>query len=310
MEQENFSDMRPYHKHYFSFITQNDSYFDVYIDRYYTAGHGFLYSSKEGSYAFLDALGFVEGNTSFSVMMQQKIYTPKNKQDTQYIKGAHPYGGYLGFGFFWHHRLAKILENLGITIGVSGKSSLAYQTQDFVHRLIGSVLFQGWHSQLASQLVLNLYYDWNHKYVIADTKGFSMDLISNFQAALGSANIYLKGGFALRIGRNFATTFLPQGIIGENGGLNTGRTYRDGLGYYIFLGTSGGYIARKLFIEGNLFDFEKKAELIPWIGGFHAGIVIVSGRMSFAYQAIYTTKEFRKQDKMHGVGSFNFAWSF
>lgn len=39
--------LEPYKRDYVSFITQNDAYFDSAIDKYYTAGHGFLYASNE-----------------------------------------------------------------------------------------------------------------------------------------------------------------------------------------------------------------------------------------------------------------------
>ncbi|WP_158654731.1 MULTISPECIES: lipid A deacylase LpxR family protein [unclassified Helicobacter] len=300
----------PYKKHFFSIITQNDSYFSVYIDRYYTTGQGLLYSSKEGSYKFLDFLGLVKGVSSFSVAINQSIYAPKDRKAIFPEYKSHPYGGYTNVGFFWHHRSKDILENIGIRIGVTGRISFAQEVQDFVHGLIGSIILRGWDTQIHNEFILNGHYDWTYRYKIADFWNFSLDMLPNVEFALGNANIYAKGGVVFRIGRNLETTFLPQGIAGENGGLNTGRVFKDGVGYYLFFGVNGGYVARKLFIQGNSFSSYQRADLIHWVGSLVAGISIVSGRMSFTYQAVYTSKEFQKQDMAHGIGSLNFSWSF
>lgn len=300
----------PYKKFFLSIITQNDSYFNVFIDRYYTAGHGLLFSSKEGEYGFLDSLGFIKGASSFSVAINQSIYAPKDRRATQPSYGSHPYGGYANIGFFWHHRTRDILENIGIRVGITGNASFAREAQDFVHSVIGSILLKGWGTQIKNEFVFNTHYDWTYRHKIRDFGIFSIDVLPNFEIAMGNANIYTKGGAVFRIGRNLQSTFLPQGIAGENGGLNTGRVYADDLGYYFFLGVNGGYVARKLFIQGNTLDAYRRADLVHWVGNLISGFAIVSGRMSFTYQAIYTSREFAKQDKAHGVGSFNFAWSF
>lgn len=56
---------------------------------------------------------------------------------------------------------------------------------------------------------------------------------------MGNANIYAKGGAVFRIGRNLESIFLSQGIAGENGGLNTGRVFSNGLGYFFSLEQMG-----------------------------------------------------------------------
>lgn len=133
----------PYKKHFFSIITQNDSYFSVYIDRYYTTGQGLLYSSKDGSYKILDSLGLIKGITSFSVAINQNIYAPKDRRAVVPKYGDHPYAGYANIGFFWHHQNQNILENIGIRVGVTGKISFAQEVQGFVHSVIGSLVLRG-----------------------------------------------------------------------------------------------------------------------------------------------------------------------
>lgn len=298
-----------YKKHFFSIITQNDSYFNVFIDRYYTAGHGVLYSSPEGDYGELNRLGFLDGATSWSIAINQSIYAPKDRTNPSPPQGSHPYAAYLNLGFLWHHRTQSSLENFGIRIGLTGKGALGKEVQNFVHELLGTVILPGWGMQIGSEFVFNLHYDFTYRKVLVELGGFAIDILPYVDVALGNANIYLKGGAILRMGHHLSSTFLPQGIAGENGGSNTGRVYSDGVGYYVFVGSYGGYVARKMFIEGNFFA-SKRAELTHWIGGVVAGLAIVSGNMSFSYEALYLSKEFKKQDAPHGVGSLVFSWSF
>lgn len=302
----------PYKKHFFSLITQNDSYFNVFVDRYYSAGHGLLYSSPEGDYGVLDQIGLLKGGaTSWSLAFTQSIYTPKNRKNAMPYLDDHPYGGYLNMGLLLHHRKQNSLENLGLHIGVVGKYTGAEEVQGFVHSIFDTVILKGWHTQIGNELIFNLHYDYTYRYEIASFNGLSMDILPYVDLALGNANIYAKGGAFLRIGHHLQSSFLPQGIAGENGGSNSGRVYADGLGYYLFVGSYGGYVMRNIFIQGNSFgDNFHRADLIKWIGGVSAGVAIVSGVMSFSYQALYTSKEFKKQDKPHGVGSFVFSWSF
>ncbi|WP_158654546.1 lipid A deacylase LpxR family protein [Helicobacter pametensis] len=301
--------VKPYEKHFFSIITQNDSYFNAYIDRYYTAGHGLLYSSKEGDYGFLNKIGFIDGVTSWSLVLNQSIYAPKDRMNPNPRRDSHPYAGYLNLGFLWHHRGENVLENLGIRLGMTGKASLAQEVQDFVHGALGTVILPGWGTQLKNEFIFNLHYDVTYRFPLVDFGAFSLDALPYIEAALGNANIYLRGGAVLRIGHHLKSTFLLQGIAGENGGSNSGRVFEDGIGYYLFVGGYGGYVGRNMFIEGNSFG-ERRAVLKKWMGGIVAGIAIVSGVMSFSYEALYISKEFRGQDRAHGIGSFVFSWSF
>lgn len=86
-----------------------------------------------------------------------------------------------------------------------------------------------------------------------DFWNLSLDMLPNLEIALGNANIYTKGGVIFRVGKNLEMTFLPQGIAGENGGLNTGRVFKDGLGYYLFFGASGAMLLENFLFKGILF---------------------------------------------------------
>lgn len=302
-----------YKKHYIGLISQNDAYFDSVIDRYYTAGQGILYSSPEGEYGLLDKIGFIKGNTSFSVALNQSIYTPVDKFALAPKIGDHPYAGYLNLGFALHHRTQNTLESIGVRLGVSGKYAYGKEAQNGIHSIMGLRLSNGWDTQVGDEIILNLSYELAYRYFLLESEHFDIDVIPSLELAFGNANTFAKLGGMLRAGYNTKTTFLPQGIAGENWGFSSGRVYSDGLGIYGFVGMYGSYVGHNLFIEGNVFGkspYPISTELEHFVGSVVGGFSIVSGIMSFTYQVIYTSKEFKAQDGAHGVGSFAFSCSF
>lgn len=302
-----------YKKHYLGLISQNDAYFDSVIDRYYTAGQGALYSSPEGEYGLLSKIGFIEGNTSFSIAINQSIYTPVDKFSLSPAEGDHPYAGYLNLGFAIHHRTQNTLETLGLRVGVSGKYAFGREAQNGIHSIMGLRLSNGWDTQVGDEVILNLSYELAYRYSLFYSEYFDIDVIPSVELAFGNANVFAKLGGLFRMGYNLKTTFLPQGIAGENWGFQSGRVYGDGLGIYGFVGMYGSYVGHNLFIEGSFFGnnpYPISTELTPFVGSVVGGFSIVSGIMSFTYQVIYSSKEFKAQDGAHGIGSFAFSCSF
>lgn len=302
-----------YKKHYLGLISQNDAYFDSVIDRYYTAGQGALYSSPEGEYGLLGKIGFIEGNTSFSIAINQSIYTPVDKFALYPTIGDHPYAGYLNLGFAIHHRTQNTLETLGLRVGVSGKYAFGREAQNGIHSIMGLRLSNGWDTQVGDEVILNLSYELAYRYPLFYSEYFDIDVIPSVELAFGNANVFAKLGGLFRMGYNLKTTFLPQGIAGENWGFQSGRVYGDGLGIYGFVGMYGSYVGHNLFIEGSFFGnnpYPISTELTPFVGSVVGGFSIVSGIMSFTYQVIYSSKEFKAQDGAHGIGSFAFSCSF
>lgn len=305
--------LTPYKKHYFSLLSQNDGYIFPMIDKYYTAGNSLLYASPEGDYGKLNSFGFLSGETSFALSLSQNIYTPKAKFAIFPPKDDHPYAGYLNLAFIITHRQENWLENLGVKVGVTGEYSFAKEAQDGIHTMLDVGLANGWKTQSNNEFMLNFHYDLIYKHNLFESDYFGIDLLPNIESAFGNANVYLAGGGTLRMGYHLSSTFLSQGIAGENGGLNTGRVYADGLGIFGFIGAKGMLVLCNAFIEGNIFATSKNyydVDLFPLVGKVEAGVSIVSGVLNATFKAIYTTKEFLQQDGAHWVGSLSLAISF
>ena len=303
----------PYKKHYLSLITQNDGYINPMIDQYYTAGNALLYASSEGNYEGLDSFGFIQGTTSFSLALSQLLYAPKAKFAIFPPSDDHPYAGFLSLTFGIHHRSENMLESLGLRLGVSGKFSYGQAVQDKIHTLLGVGLARGWGTQIGNEIIINAYYELVYKHLLYKSAYFDIDILPSLEFALGNVNIYAKLNTFLRLGYNLSSTFLSQGMNGENGGMQAGRVYADGVGFFVFFGLGGAYVARKMAINGNFFgtdSYPRAVNLSNWVGNFEAGISLVSGTLSLTYKTIYVSKEFKEQDKLHSIGSISIAYSF
>lgn len=305
--------VEPYKRHYLSFITQNDAYVNPMIDQYYTAGHGLTYASSEGDYGWLNVFGLIDGQTSFSLSLTQILYAPKAKFDPLPPLDDHPYAGFLSLTFGIHHRSENVLESLGLRMGVSGKIAYGQAVQDRIHANLGVGLAQGWRTQIGNEMIVNAYYELVYKHSLCKSAYFDVDILPSLEFALGNANIYAKFNAFLRSGYNLSSTFLSQGVIGENGGMQTGRVYADGVGFFVFFGLSGAYVARKMAINGNLFgrdSYSRAVSLSHWIANLETGLSFVSGALSLTYKVIYSSKEFTQQKGAHAVGSILLAYSF
>lgn len=302
----------PYKKHFLSFITQNDGYVSPYIDRYYTAGHSLLYASKEGDYGIFNSLGFLEGETSLSFSLSQAIYTPKAKFDLIPPRSDHPYAGLLSLTLGIHHRAQNALESLGLRIGVSGKIAFAQEVQNRIHSYLNVGLANGWDTQIADELLVNFYYEWIYIYSLIKDPSLGLDVLSSFELAFGNANIYGALDAVLRVGYNLEHSFLASGVVGENGGLQSGRSYKDGISFFVFAGIRGAYVVRKMAIEGNLFKGTPASDAVlqPFTASLQIGISFLSESFSVGYKVIYQSKEFRTQDGSHAIGSVSLSYSF
>lgn len=123
----------PYGYHKITLLLDNDAYFNQYSDKYYSAGQRIGYITKEYDFhndnisgRFFGKISLYPKNnvTSFSININQEIYTPENK--SIYVSSNdHPYAGSLYLSFIINQRRKYSLERIGISLGVAGEYSFA-----------------------------------------------------------------------------------------------------------------------------------------------------------------------------------------
>jgi len=92
--------------------------------------------------------------------VSQLMFTPENPFALSAPEGERPYAGWLGLEYSLHVKTDNLVNSLTLAVGSTGESSLAQPAQNWVHRNISnSPIFQGWDSQVPSELTLNIHFD-------------------------------------------------------------------------------------------------------------------------------------------------------
>lgn len=314
---KNFTDIKPYKKHFISILSENDAYFNEYVDEYYSAGTVLEYTSAEYDFskeksklAFLKYLSILGQKspkaTRYSLALAQDVYTP-------YYRGYpidpqdHPYAGYLRMNFQVSQRRENSLENLTLSLGVVGKAALAEQTQEIVHKLTDNPTFYGWNTQLKNEFILNFNYEVIKRLFIIKTSYFSIDTLPALDLALGNADTHIRVGTRLRIGYNLESDF---GVDKVNTSFSGNKPYNDNFSLYIFGGIFGTYQAKNIFIQGNTFGPYTDLVMKNFFYDAEVGGAILYKGFRLSYSVTHVSQTFQSQPKPHNFGSIELNFAF
>ena len=300
----------PYQKHFFSILSDNDAYVNQYIDRYYTAGTALSYTSKEYDLTplWLNYLSYRcddEKLSRYEISLHQDIYTP-SLHTAEVSTQDHPYAGFLSLDMMLSNRRANSLENLKLQLGVVGPASLAQYTQKFIHLITHNPIFQGWHTQIKNEFIINLHYEYIYKYDLLDTPYFGMDILPTLKVALGSANTFLGAGGRIRMGYNLHSDF---GVDKINTGFMGGKPFNDDFSLYAFGGVLGSYVLRDIFIEGGRYN-TTGLNLTHFLYDIELGVALLYKGFRFSYVITHQSKQFREQPSRHTIGSIMLNFAF
>lgn len=216
----------------------------------------------------------------------QNLYTPGNKQLTEYQPTQRPYAGYLYAGYDAHYRRSpNVQDTLGFQTGIIGPHSYADQTQNTVHRLIGNRTVKGWDNQLHDELGLMV--TGERAYALPVTK--NVDLLNIVGGNLG--NIFTQGYISslFRCGYNLDSPF-------SHGGPIFPRLPSQGITYYGFTGILGRAVARNIFLDGNTFRDSASIDKYPLVAEGRIGFAVKYKGYKITYTYIAQGKEFKGED--------------
>jgi hypothetical protein len=142
------------------------------------------------------------------VSLTQIIITPKDTTITTPQYNDIPYAGYLSLSTYLIESDNDSFIEYALDLGVVGSASLAEQTQNTFHAMIGNDKTQGWDTQLGSQVIVNLLahfgqITWEGKV----TDSLNADWFNHAGVSLGNFNTSALGGTAFRIGKNYVRNF-------------------------------------------------------------------------------------------------------
>lgn len=255
-------------------------------------------------------VGFAFGNS---------IYTPVETRQRNLIREDRPYAGYTYVSLALHAKNATRLDTFETTIGMVGPSAGGKFVQDSWHHLINTYRAKGWHNQIHDEPVIG--FTWQHadRTLYRDLSddiapGWAGDVIPHYGGTLGNAYTFANVGGQVRVGKHLPTDFgvsliRPGSIVGAPGSKDDPQATGE-LGYNVFAGVDGRYMARNIFLDGNTWRDSHSVNRIPWVADVYGGASVIWHKMTFTYTHVYRTREFDEQGDGQLYGSFSIGYTF
>lgn len=269
------------------------------------------------------------------VKFGQSMFTPKDPARTDLILDDRPYAGLLYVGMSWNRRKhepqsnSEILDTREITLGVIGPLSLAEQSQNLFHDVIGADRFLGWQHQLKNEPALQLAMDRkfkDYRGTGAITPGFSADSIRSLGLRLGnietSASLGIEGRIGWNLPNDFGTYPIRPGaenrppsaaLIPSDSG-DAPSVARPQPGVHLFGTMETKLVAHDFSLDGNLFRSSHSVTRRPWVAQAAVGVSAhgsVAGHgVRLAVMRVYRSREFEEQGPNQAYGSVALSIDF
>ncbi len=321
--QESIEEKKKGHFDTFTVYWENDSFAGT--DRDYTNGVKFTWSTPfdrldnsslpAWSFPFFKQLPFVgdvDGTHAVSFSLGQDMYTPAATWLEELVRDDRPYAGYLYGAVGFHTRHANRKDSWELRFGVVGPSSLAEETQNFVHDLLSTDRAKGWDHQLKDEPALDFICESQWQSWSAPLgRRLQVDLIPHLGGRIGTVNVYLNTGAEIRLGWDLPNDF---GSCPIRAGCETNSAFQEGSPkksrFHFFVSADGKAVAHDIFLDGNLYHDSHSVDKEILVGELMGGFVWQFESMKWTYSYIYRSKQFEEQDENQTFGSLSLAWSF
>lgn len=243
--------------------------------------------------------------------LSQLQFTPDDPLALSAPAGERPYAGWLGLEYSLHVKSRNYVNSLTWTLGTTGDYSFAQEAQNWVHRNISdSPIYQGWDSQVPSEVTLNLHFDHKQRFrkVPTLTRGdIGFDGYYEAGAAVGNflTNAYL--GALARVGYRLpASFFTPRVQLGSFGhqlfGSPTINPRRfSALG---FAGVRGVATLHDITLDGPLFrSFDTGVKAKPFRAELIYGFGLRYWNLDLVFSQTIRGDEFNGQNENQEYGS-------
>lgn len=296
-----------------SFVFENDVFYNT--DRDYTNGVELSYTSPtQDTPGIIDrvarGLPFLssEGKVRASYAVGQSIFTPSDTSSVIPPSTQRPYAGFLYGSLGVSDDTGSRLDQLSLQIGVTGPSSLASDTQRFVHRLIHDPGPMGWHSQLRGEPAVVLIYSRNVSIIPRQSvAGLNFDIEPHYGFAAGNIYDYVNAGAMARLGFNIPDDYGPLRIEPSLPG--SGFFQSTGLvGAYVFAGADGRAIGRNFFLDGNTSGGGPSVQKKTLVGDYELGAALTFDFMQVTFTHVIRTREYRTQPRPDQFGAINVSF--
>ena len=223
-----------------------------------------------------------------------------------------PFAGALMLSFGYNARLADTLRTSQIRVGVVGPSSLARQTQNWWHGIIGVDRFNGWGHQLRDEPVLQLLHERRKRVFRQETtNGWGWDLTRHWGGSLGNFATYANAGAELRYGIRLPDDFgtAPLRPAGENTS-PVRETAGGNWNGHLFVALDARWVLHDITLDGNTFKSSHSVDKRPFVADIGYGLAFTHGNWRIAFARYHRTREFRGQQEVPVYGTITVGRRF
>lgn len=299
-----------------SFILENDLFYNN--DRHYTNGVRLVWVPNQQSTIPQWALKWSrlvpwfpkDGEVHPGFALGQSMFTPRDITIADPSPRERPYAGWLYGTIGMGVESGRQLDQFGITLGMVGPTSLAEQSQKFVHKVIGSDQPKGWDTQLRNEpgIVLTYQRSWR-EFVATTLLKNEFDVAPHLGGALGNVYTYANAGITMRYGSQLPKDYGPPRIQPGLPG-SSDFSPRSDFGWYLFAGVDGRLVARNVFLDGNTFRDSRSVDKFPLVGDLQFGLVLDWPTIRVSYTHVLRSREFQTQDNSDNFGAISLSVKF
>ncbi len=246
--------------------------------------------------------------------LTQLMFTPEDPFALTAPEGERPYAGWLGLEYSLHVKTDNLVNSLTLAVGSTGDSSLAQPAQNWVHRNISnSPIFQGWDSQVPSELTLNIHFDHKQRFRrltkrISSHNALEIDGYYEGGLAVGNFRTDAYIGSLARIGYRLPSDFsTPRVQLGSYGHqlFSDKKDYGNKFSAFAFAGIRATGVLHDITLDGPVFrDFDTGVESKPLVGELIYGLGMRYQKIDLIFSQTLRSDEFSGQTENQAFGSF------
>ena len=258
-----------------------------------------------------DLAGSIEGERFNTYELTQSMFTPSDLKRSDPDPSDRPYAGLLYLGFTTHVLQEDSLHSLKLIAGVVGPASFAEEVQRDIHKVLGNTEPKGWDHQIKNEPVVNLFYEYRHKYRLTPRDAaFTVELIPMGGAFLGNYLTLAEAEVQVRIG--YQPDDFGASVLRGASYLPLPREDRTDhtWGFYVFAGGAANLVARNITLDGNSFANSRSVDKREFLPAAEFGASLWTRRFQTTLSYAVCGREFYGQPERENFGSVLISYYF
>ncbi len=296
-----------------SFTLDNDGIFGV--DHDYTNGIFLSYATaklrNESEWDWLSLNRSSASNVDkIELVLGHKMWTPSEIDVDYPVANDRPYAGYLHTETNYLSLTSDKAVRYNLTVGMTGKNSLAERAQSLVHSITGSPDPQGWDYQIDDYLAFSTGYRAFNKLIRSEDSGTQWEITSINDVNAGNFRSDVSQGIMFRWGTNLGNSIGAANISVESP-FSASMLADQTRSWFIFTGVEGRYRFNDITIEGNRSGIPSSSgdcdvTLEHWQGGAVAGAAWYNQNFGASMTFTVKTPEYKESPtEIYGTGSLS-----